>query len=1441
MAEVFVRLQNGIQKYKKLLDKTKKTSDDKLADKMKMIAQRIRYLNSVKIINNNNFKEQLAIFEQNLDEMDIMFKKLEKILLLSDQSEYKGLKEAIDNFKGKVQLIIDGKNGLWDYDNGEYIDLSLGSPRDSPGHVPLSDAPNLKSDHMGELISAYKILLDDYTFYTNPEHYNSFGSILVDVNGNMMTNTITLFDDTISEINTKCANLNKKIDDALWLPSATGTNSTGLPYIDTLSIKMSSGDILKIQSMTDTYEMKIGKVAAQVEYASPANIMATGLLCNQIKDLIEIGPRETPGDTKQDRHIDKIVNLLGAVYTDGDIDDDGDDGEDDKRMDSDDVKRKILSDGAVQTTLKLSDVRTVTVEGSKFNVKNEDTDFNVMYSKKKYENTLFVFNDNVSQYEAFRDGNIITGCAEGKGNAVIRKYQCEEPRRVVGIPTNNGWTKMTPDIKSLINEAIVSLRKAVLDNPLVTNVIFSQSNTEETLGVDIFPNMGVDVKKYIFESILQLSPKDPSARLTSGGAYEGVKITDGEITDLSQFKLYTERVTLLKSKMDLLNKRMEEYGELMNKLNLRYFQKKSFVTFLIAILQSPKILDNIIHFKYINKGYIQFYLSAIKKIITKIDDNNKENDILYFKYYHYVTLRYLSDFLTYVKNGMEVTDVLDLGKRHGVESQLITGFLILNNFKDILEAHRNAFPNPVTIYARINDRAIDDMKPRKYFTGDDNDVNLFKIDTAPNSYKSDKTAVGGDDKMFDTYCGKEHNTLQPIKFTEVFDDKYESNAVLSKYMNLETQINKKEGVMLITYGYSGTGKTYTLFGKLERDSNTKEVTEKTFGILQATLAGIKDAEEVRFRLYELHGYGVAYPHYWKSNVNQVVYSYSIRASTEKLIIRNVVAKKNVDEYIKSQEDFTTISKIAMKNVFDTFSEFVEEVDKKRKTEGRICITPNNPESSRSIIIYEFNVLVGEKYIPFVIVDLPGREEIVQTYVDTYMNKPWMNGPNADNWKKIYDSPDVVYPRYRDIPNYSAIPFFRALLTSMTINPLALGILVPSAIFEGFNTLDKDDRSRIGRQFQLASFGLSGNNLPVSLLHQFSNTWDSDSKFIFSNTREALNKYTTSGKLWEYQDKIINIRGSECKSHDEFQSKLNGSNPIMHREDQIFSNINSIQYQGVIALMLINKMIVELEFGALGKIYEHIVNLYFKDITDHASIPDTLDHRDHSAHDIMIDILSKSDVSNIETGKLNSLRIIETGDNPDTLSSIITKKTKVKNMYNQIFNFRSYMTPFEGIYINENIMGLIKVLTKIVANGNDAVVSNLVKKQDTTLDFESKKYSIRMNNIALYSTADKATANYENIFRDDKVLRQMSDENSDREKGYVADKIFNYDKPFVQSIFDMYGKERSDKTIAGVPITIAAVKDYKIFYLFSNNDPEKKCAAQIRLLENTRSFINMIEK
>ena len=159
-----------------------------------------------------------------------------------------------------------------------------------------------------------------------------------------------------------------------------------------------------------------------------------------------------------------------------------------------------------------------------------------------------------------------------------------------------------------------------------------------------------------------------------------------------------------------------------------------------------------------------------------------------------------------------------------------------------------------------------------------------------------------------------------------------------------------------------------------------------------------------------------------------------------------------------------------------------------------------------------------------------------------------------------------------------------------------------------------------------------------------------------------------------------------------------------------------------------------------------------------------------------------------------------------------------------------VAPFEGIYINENIIGLIKVLTKNVQQqSDDYILNHLMNIQDSSLDFETQKKNLRTINFDLYTQQKETDSEeYENIYRSKSTLKKI------QQSAYSSQKIYEYDNPFIKSIIDVYTTPRN---VNG--IELKEVSFFKLFYLFTNTQMEKKCVHQWKLLSETLSFINTI--
>ena len=95
------------------------------------------------------------------------------------------------------------------------------------------------------------------------------------------------------------------------------------------------------------------------------------------------------------------------------------------------------------------------IRKSVFKDRGVDGDFGWMIQQPQFARSLFVFNDNESQFLAFHEGEP-SGLSAGGGNAIIRPYQESKPQRAAGVPTGDhgGYSELSPQIKQTIDRAI---------------------------------------------------------------------------------------------------------------------------------------------------------------------------------------------------------------------------------------------------------------------------------------------------------------------------------------------------------------------------------------------------------------------------------------------------------------------------------------------------------------------------------------------------------------------------------------------------------------------------------------------------------------------------------------------------------------------------------------------------------------------------------------------------------------------------------------------------------------------------------------------------------------------------------------------------------------------------------------------------------------------------
>ena len=497
-----------------------------------------------------------------------------------------------------------------------------------------------------------------------------------------------------------------------------------------------------------------------------------------------------------------------------------------------------------------------------------------------------------------------------------------------------------------------------------------------------------------------------------------------------------------------------------------------------------------------------------------------------------------------------------------------------------------------------------------------------------------------------------------------------------------------------------------------------------------------------------------------------------------------ISSENISSHINDESSYINIPINIVSSVFRNFDKFTDDVDKYRQSKGRIRETPNNIVSSRSVIFYDFILEIDNKNVPFLIIDLPGREEIYQTYIEPYISNEYIS-------KLLFRGMAVG-----DISNQKI--FIKSLLTSMSLNPISVPIYDPMGVIEIFNELNEIDRKDILNTNMKFKFRTeSGENTSnVVLLDET----------IGKTGRKISDIFTIENNKLKYDLKTNEWKGFGYKSYKQ-------------------TNEKDKQKYGVVGIHLINRIINLKRFDMLDKIFNKLVDK-------------------HVNNKII------TELSSIEESKIKPLYdgLINTNFKAEILSGIPNLE-RTKEKIKQYIKYDYVMTSYEGIYINENIAGLIKYLgSKLFVSEKDKIAhENLLRKKmiQKSLTFQEQQRVSRISLISTKKNDDNSVDSIRDFYfyePNEKIPTPMLNENliykydvmdekyNDLAGSYKSDNIYNFDKPLITDILDPYLKK---------------INDYKVFYLFGNYPDENtiklKCSHQINLLNNTSDFIGTIIK
>ena len=131
-------------------------------------------------------------------------------------------------------------------------------------------------------------------------------------------------------------------------------------------------------------------------------------------------------------------------------------------------------------------------------------DFAWMQNQPEYAKTLFVFNDNEEQFDAFLDGKA-HGFTAGGGNAIARPWRKLTPPKSAGIPTgrqNTGYKTLDTPVIAKIDQAL-DVINLLTGSGEYDRVVFSADSSCSKIGTGIF-SVSDDVRIYIFCCLMDI-------------------------------------------------------------------------------------------------------------------------------------------------------------------------------------------------------------------------------------------------------------------------------------------------------------------------------------------------------------------------------------------------------------------------------------------------------------------------------------------------------------------------------------------------------------------------------------------------------------------------------------------------------------------------------------------------------------------------------------------------------------------------------------------------------------------------------------------------------------------------------------------------------------------------------------------------------------------------
>lgn len=354
----------------------------------------------------------------------------------------------------------------------------------------------------------------------------------------------------------------------------------------------------------------------------------------------------------------------------------------------------------------------------------------------------------------------------------------------------------------------------------------------------------------------------------------------------------------------------------------------------------------------LSKGFFEFYKTILYGIKEKIINNKPLDSSLQEMSY---ILPVYFDLFDHISKNIGTNSFRVQSEKltkFSVNSLILFFFYKIKYYVD--EYTKNDNDEKVKLFIKINDIYSNDSKEQQIKTyplysleGNTLKIQQFTKDNSPNKEKS-----------------KDYEFIRSTDGAFFYNDM--RGPEISTYLGISFAINNQKDVLMLSFGYSGTGKTFTMFSEN--------------GVVPNIFKNLKKDYKVVLQVTEFYGYGDL----TEDVARYTPYVFYVHNFNESLKLSTVEYK--IDESITIDgQQINPMIKNSSKNIVN---ETVNEIDKYRlinkfpdgKPKNKtITATQNNPQSSRSFMVYDFLfydvVDPSKEPIKLSVLDLPGREDI----------------------------------------------------------------------------------------------------------------------------------------------------------------------------------------------------------------------------------------------------------------------------------------------------------------------------------------------------------------------------------------------------------------------------------------------------------------------------------